>query len=395
MRHLQYITAHNSIPRILQEALLNYVVENPAPSSSLSGKHSSQDLAKLAREHQAWSSGYLKLYDPLAAAQDLKPKVVEKQAAADQQHEISYCSWKELASAAEEAYNQCWTAAHNQHSAVLQAERSELKTRQNTMQVVKKLSCFLQLLSSNQAANMKTCEQDVNVNALNLREPAVPTKFTTSNLTKFGADVKILCGLAWKEVHASNEKWACGLATTGQAFCVGGSHAPVMKFTTISTDHFQAATCGLDKAGGTTCWGSPRDYWSGWYDMGLIPPPTDLPDFQALRMGQAVACGLELSGKAITCFGHPGKGRGSTVKRWREDIDVLDYDVGQKFLCVINGRKSVQCWDAWANMAVASTPSDLPPLTQVGTHTSPLQRPATKSNFDHSLEDSRAYPVFM
>lgn len=143
------------------------------------------------------------------------------------------------------------------------------------------------------------------------------------------------------------------------------------------------------------CWGSPRDYWSGWYDMGLVPPPTDLPDFQALRMGQAVACGLEMSGKAITCFGHPGKGRGSTVKRWREDIDVLDYDVGQKFLCVINRRKSVQCWDAWANMAVASTPSDLPPLTQVGTHTSPLQRPATKSNFDHSLEDSRAYPVFM
>lgn len=215
----------------MEEALLNYVVENPAPSSSLSGKHSSQDLVKLAREHQAWTSGYLKLYDPLAAAQDLKPKVAEKQAAADQQHEISYCSWKELASAAEEAYNQCWSAAHNQHSAVLLAERSELKTRQNTMQVVKKLSCFLQLLSSNQAANMKTCEQDVNVNALNLREPAVPTKFTTSNLTKFGADVKILCGLAWKEVHASNRKvglwsghyWA-GLLHGWQPYCRCSNH---------------------------------------------------------------------------------------------------------------------------------------------------------------------------
>lgn len=275
--------------------------------------------------------------------------------------ELEYCKWSEKESTMASMYSVCWKESMRIYTEA--AEKAEADSASLKVQFVSvhNVLCYMSNLSvssAQQAEELQKCSSlELSTDFLNIVLSTLPN---ASQILQNHADSQNTSGyqpgdaewqkaeynsllddphaapvrpctphtttttttvLAWMLLEAANEGNVCGLDTTGQPHCFHhGSKVsvPDQKLTSLTADMIQPPACGLDANGKVHCWGSNKAYMSppGWVQMGLVPPPADLPVLKQLQLGHAMGCGIETSG-AIRCWEY------QVPEGWRRDVDSI------------------------------------------------------------------------
>ena len=181
----------------LDASLQSFMSAHTPPAESLVGQSPSESLAILAASYKNWTTGYAQVWEPYHSEKSKEAGLQQQKASAKDSQTTTYCAWKTIQEMTAETYNTCWSQALAACNTVLTEEQANTQARKTTFEVVHKLQCLLEVLTSptaQQSTAAQQCEsRTVDFGSVQHTEPSVPTKQSLQDLMTFGLTVDVVC----------------------------------------------------------------------------------------------------------------------------------------------------------------------------------------------------------